>query len=416
MTMVLIGSALLTAGAGLYTANKAEQSQDRAIASAERQTQAGIAQQNASTRQQLELARPLVETRDSALNALQTLFGLPQTARSDVLGAGGRGSNGSRLVALNGISTTGQHSAQTNRSSLGSILDPAGLNLPGPLAEQKRGGGAGGSPSLFYDPGSNTIVDGNGALVYNVPEGGGIIEGLRHGYNNQVSIDANGNLTSIGSGGSNPINIRLQRQTPEQAQEFVGGSATNPSSDRTTLIDTLMQTPGIRFVDEQGRKELEQMFAARGLRRSGAAFEAGVQRASDLASTNYTNLVLNPLFQLAGFGQQGAAAAGGALAQQGQNATQNAGTLANLALQSGNARASSYQATGQAVGDLASNLAGIYARGGFGSSTPKTGTVTAGKVGGLTAQSGAAPGYIVNGPNGAFNDPTGLYTSIYGGN
>lgn len=406
MSMVLLGAALLTTAGTVYASSKASDAQDKSLQSAERQTLAGIAQQNASTRQQLELARPLVETRDAALGKLQVLFGLPQTAPSDPLGASGRGSNGSRLVALNGLSATGQHSAQTNRSTLGSILDPAGLNLAGPLAETKTGGGAGGSPSLFYDPGSNTIVDGNGNLVYNVPEGGGVIEGLRHGYNNQVSIDANGNLTSIGSGGSNPINIRLQRQTPEQAQQFVGGSATNPATDRTSLINELMQTPGIDFVDQQGRKELEQMLAARGLRRSGPGYAAGIQRASDLASTNFSNLVLNPLFQLAGFGQQGASQASGALAQQGQNATQNAGTLANLALQSGNARASSYQQTGQTIGDLASNLAFIYDKSGGFNGNAKTGTVTAPKSP-LAAAVTSNPGYL-------YNDP--LTNPYYGGN
>lgn len=411
MTMAIVGAALIAAGGTIYAAEKASDAQDSAINSAERQTLAGIALQNASTGRQLELARPLIETRDNALRALQTLFGLPQSAPSDPLGASGRGSNGSRLVALNGLSTTGQHSAQTSRSTVSSILDPPGLSPGGPLARKKTGGGAGASPSLFYDPGSNTIVDGNGQLVFNVPEGGGVIEGLLHGYNNAVSVDTNGNLTSIGSNGSSPINIRLQRQTPEQAQEFVGGSATNPSADRTTLIDTLMQTPGIQFVDQQGRKELEQMLAARGLRRSGPGYAAGIKRASDLASTNYSNLVLNPLFQLAGFGQQGANQASGALAQQGQNATANSQTLANLALQAGNARASSYQQTGQTIGDLASNLAFIYDRnGGFGQ-VPKTGTLTTNKqpssVSPLAAAVTTTPGYL-------YNDP--LNNPYYGGN
>lgn len=400
MSFVMVGAALISAGGAIYAGNKAASSQKDALKQAGQQTQAGIAAQQAATRQQLELARPLIETRDNALRSLQVLFGLPQTRPSDPYGASGQGSNGSRLVALNGLSTAGQHSAQTNTGSITNPLTPLGMNTT-------KTPGAGGSPSLFYDPGSNTIVDGNGQLLYNVPEGGGVIEGLRHGYNNQVRIDANGNLTSIGSSGENPINIRLQRQQPGDVQ---AGQATDPTAERNTLLSTLMQTPGIQFVDQQGRKELEQMLAARGLRRSGAAYEAGIQRASDLASTNYQNLVLNPLFQLAGFGQQGAAAAGGALAQQGQNATANSQTLANLALQSGNARASSYAQTGQTIGDLASNLAFIYERnGGFGGAAPKTGTMTTNKQ-----PSSVTPlaGYTYNNPLA----PNSLYDNVYGGN
>ena len=156
MTMALVGAALIGAGGTYLAANSAADAQQDAVRSAERNTAAGLAAQNQATRQQLELARPLVETRDASLRALQTLFGLPVSRQSDPFGAGGQGSNGSRLVALNGLSTDGQHSAQTNTKG------PLGINTFGttpliPGTSPARRAGAGGSPSLFYDPGSNTL-------------------------------------------------------------------------------------------------------------------------------------------------------------------------------------------------------------------------------------------------------------------
>lgn len=359
MSLALVGAALIGAGATYYASESAGDAQQDSIRSAERLSGAGLAAQNAASRQQLELARPLIETRDASLRALQTLFGLPVSRPSDPLGSSGAGSNGSRLIALNGLSTVGQHSRQTN-STLTDMIAPPALRNEGIVGAASVRDGAGGAPSLFYDPGAHAIVDANGALVYNVPNQPGVIEGLRSGFNNQVRIDEQGNLFSVGSSGERPINIQLARQSPEEAAEFIGGSATNPAADRNAMVSMLMDTPGIKFVDDQGRRELEQMFAARGLRRSGAAFEAGLDRSTNLAQTNYRNLVLNPLFELAGFGQRGADSASDTLGRAGDNASANQSTLAGLALQSGNARASSFDRAGQIGSNLADTLAGLY--------------------------------------------------------
>lgn len=400
MSMALVGAALIAGGSQIAAGQQAASAQNNALGAANAQTQAGIRAQTAATGQQLELARPLIQTRDNALGKLQVLFGLPQTAPSQIAATPGfSGTSGQGLIALPGVRVIDQTKKKDSTSAadlLGAFSKPGRDEI---------------STSAYYDPARRAFVDANGAVVDQSK--------LVHGSNNTVRVGADGQLYSVGSRGENALGITLPTITAGQGMNeaagstFIPGSATNPATDRTSLINELMQTPGIQFVDQQGQKQLDQMFAARGLRRSGSAYAAGIQRASDLASTNYTNLVLNPLFKLAGFGQEGAAQAGGALAQQGVNATNNASTLANLALQSGNARASSYQATGQAIGDLASNLSNIYARGGLAGSVGKSGPLTATKT-----PSSASPlaGYIVNGPNGAFNDPTGLYSSIYGGN
>lgn len=392
MSMVAIGAALIGGAASLSAAQQGANAQESALNQAGAQTRQGIRAQTAATGQQLELARPLIQTRDNALRALQTLFGLPQTAPSQIAASPGfGGTSGQQLVSLPGVRVVDQ-------TKKGDKTAPADL-----LGAFSKPGRSEISSQAFYDPARRVFVDETGAVV----DAGQ----LTHGSDNKIRVGPDGKLYSVGNRGETEIGT-LPTVTAGQGineadgSTFIPGSATNPSSDRQTLIDTLMNTPGIRFVDDQGRKELEQMLAARGLRRSGAGYVAGIRRASDLASTNYSNLVLNPLFQLAGFGQQGANAAGNALGQAGQNATQNAGTLANLALQSGNARASSYQQTGQAIGDLASNLAYLYER--RGQEVPKTGTVTATKPAPITA----SPNFVYRDPLA----PNSLYDNTYGGN
>ena len=72
-----------------------------------------------------------------------------------------------------------------------------------------------------------------------------------------------------------------------------------------------------------------------------------------LAATNYQNLVLNPLFQLAEFGNQQAA-------QQQQLGSNTASNLSNIALSTGNARGSAYQNAGNIIGNTANDVGNAF--------------------------------------------------------
>ena len=131
-------------------------------------------------------------------------------------------------------------------------------------------------------------------------------------------------------------------------------------------MEQFKQDPGYAFRMSEGMKALENSAAARGNLLSGATMK-GIQRyGQDMASQEYMNAFnryqaerqarLNPLQSLAGVGQTtaNALAAGG----QGFANTVNQLTLgnaadrANLALTSGNIRASQYNTAGRAIDDV----------------------------------------------------------------
>lgn len=130
-------------------------------------------------------------------------------------------------------------------------------------------------------------------------------------------------------------------------------------------MEQFKQDPGYAFRISEGMKALERSAAARGGLLSGAAMK-GIQRyGQDMASQEYMNAFnryqverearLNPLQSLAGVGQTTA----NALAAGGQGFAGNVNQLAmmnmtnqgNLALTSGNIRASQYNTAGRAIDD-----------------------------------------------------------------
>ena len=131
-------------------------------------------------------------------------------------------------------------------------------------------------------------------------------------------------------------------------------------------MEQFKQDPGYAFRMSEGMKALENSAAARGGLLSGATMK-GIQRyGQDMASQEYTNAFnryqaerqarLNPLQSLAGVGQTTAnalAAGGQAFAGNVNQLTlANAADRANLALTSGNIRASQYNTAGRAIDDV----------------------------------------------------------------
>ena len=144
-------------------------------------------------------------------------------------------------------------------------------------------------------------------------------------------------------------------------------------------MEQFKQDPGYAFRMSEGMKALENSAAARGGLLSGATMK-GIQRyGQDMASQEYMNAFnryqverearLNPLQSLAGVGQTTA----NALAAGGQGFAGNVNQLAmtnmtnqgNLALTSGNIRASQYNTAGRAIGEtdwgkVASTVSGWF--------------------------------------------------------
>lgn len=144
-------------------------------------------------------------------------------------------------------------------------------------------------------------------------------------------------------------------------------------------MEQFKQDPGYAFRMSEGMKALENSAAARGGLLSGATMK-GIQRyGQDMASQEYTNAFnryqverearLNPLQSLAGVGQTTAnalAAGGQGFANTVNQLTlANASDRANLALTSGNIRASQYNTAGRAIdetnwGKVASTVSGWF--------------------------------------------------------
>lgn len=131
-------------------------------------------------------------------------------------------------------------------------------------------------------------------------------------------------------------------------------------------MEQFKQDPGYAFRMSEGMKALENSAAARGGLLSGATMK-GIQRyGQDMASQEYMNAFnryqverearLNPLQSLAGVGQTTAnalAAGGQAFAGNVNQLTlANAADRANLALTSGNIRASQYNTAGRAIDEV----------------------------------------------------------------
>ena len=149
------------------------------------------------------------------------------------------------------------------------------------------------------------------------------------------------------------------RMLPGRAAPQGGGS----------LYEEFYKSPDYQFRQKESLKALERSAAARGRLNSGATQAAIVERAGNLASSEYNNYA-NRLAALAGVGQN----ANAANQQAGQ---QYASGMTQAITNAGNARASSYANTGNAINSTIGSLGSAYLynqgwSGGGGGGTPYT--------------------------------------------
>ena len=142
-------------------------------------------------------------------------------------------------------------------------------------------------------------------------------------------------------------------QQEQQAASPAGQAAPGTVPQTSTLEDLLVNNPGIQHVQQQGEQAIDRGAAARGLNQSGGTLTDLSRFNQGLAATNYQNLVLNPLFQLAGFGNQQAS-------NQQQLVTGTGTNLSNIAMAQGNARGSAYQNAGNIIGNTANDVGNAF--------------------------------------------------------
>lgn len=344
MTSLWVGLGLGAAslGAGLYSANKAASSQEKAADKAAGISQQSSAAQLAFLREQSAQARndqlPFLSGGTGAYNEFLKQLGVtPAPVAASRMP--GTSASGASLIPLPGITTTGTHSKQTSGGGLGGLLDnplnvtKAGLFGLGANAAV-TGGAAGGQ--LFFDRDRRMIVDAEGNLVRQVPEGEGELTGLLHGFNNRVRIDKDGNLVSVGSSGESPLNIRLTGLTDAEraAANPTSTSTGTVSSDPNDRYGAYFSSPGYKFLYDETMRASKASGAARGSLYSGAMLKELQNRAAGVASQDYGAYMT----RLADAARVGQAAASGTAANANNLGTSGATIIGNAASDQANAR------------------------------------------------------------------------------
>jgi hypothetical protein len=325
MSYWVSGATVASAVIGGVASNAAAGAGEEAAAAGMAQNRIANRQQNALSAQQLELQRPLINTRDAALNQLNAFFGLPQTTPSRTsFGSGAEG-----VVALPGITTR---------------------------QDGQVSGGRDIRQTVYFDPGVGAIVDETGSIIANVPEGGGVLAGLTSGRNNQVGIGADGTLYQIGSDGQQVpiqgINQRLTR-APQAAQASATGARTTGTGPD---FSNILNLPIFDFQRREGESVINRNLANRGKFFSGER-GAGLLRFNNALVANRINEdFVQPRLTLAGYGQNAGNAAQNALGGQAANVGQAGVNQAMLASDRGNARASGYAGTANAITGAVGNL------------------------------------------------------------
>lgn len=129
------------------------------------------------------------------------------------------------------------------------------------------------------------------------------------------------------------------QQGTAQPANVTDQSQTTPTSDVGPMTETLRQTPGYQFLQDEATRSVENSFASRGKLMSGAAMTALQDRAMGLADNTYQSAVANNM-NLANIGRGAATqiqsagtnfgnAAGNAFYNQGQAAANRAYGQAN---------------------------------------------------------------------------------------
>ena len=325
----VIGGSVIGAGASIFGANRNADAIEGGA-----NTAAGF--QNRALDTQLALLRPQAEVGNSALGVLADLFGLDAPSAIDFDNLGG-GTN-QRFSGAEGFQEATQG------------LSPiAGATWKGrPVFTDGSGG-------LYTSRGRDATVGSAGVeFLGQAGEGdaGTKFAGARVKAGQGILDYRNGQFYA-GRGDRAP-QINVATPTPiEQPTQQGGAAPGTPSTGGLNLEDLVANNPLIQFNRQQGEQAIDRGAAARGLNQSGGTLQDLSTFNQQLSGAGVQDFVLNPLFQLAGFGSQGSAMASNAVGS-------NANNLSNIAMNTGNARASAFQNAGNIAGNTISDLGAAY--------------------------------------------------------
>jgi len=353
MSWAALAGTLASTGGSLASAFMGQDAQSEAIAAANAQQAAGLRGQQGLVNQQLALAdrqlalsRPLLETRDNALNALSSIFGLPA------------------------ISPAAQQSvAGAVNDPLVRTGDRAPVPIPGLTYHDRVSGGPNVRGEVLFDPVDQNFVDRAGNVLAPYTGDGELPFPFVQGADNRVEI-RDGRIIGVGNTGEVDVfGIPARPEspaaaTPEAATRAAGGMDTSNFN-----FASLINTPQLDFQRQEGERQLERILNARGLRNSGRELDS-LTRLNEGLVNQRVDSVVNNLFRMAGFGSQGLqgsqnalSGAQGALGGLGSAIGANASNMGNLALQQGQVRSSTLADLGTIGGNFFGDLVQLGAQG-----------------------------------------------------
>ncbi len=330
---VAIVSSVASAGASIYGARKNAQA-------IEAGSDQAAAVQREALRTNVALSRPQLEVGTGALGILASLYGIapPTPIDFDNLGGG---------------SGQGRGNISGNRGLDGLAVIPGATWQGRPVFTDENGG-------IYAPTGRDASVEGGVTYLGQASEGNMRFKGPG-GNSRRFIKTSTGGMLDYRDGQffehrgprANPIEIGPYQQAPEPDAAAAGAVPGTVPGAGLNLNELVANNPLIRFNREQGEQAIARGAAARGLNQSGGTLKDLSRFNQDLAGAGVQNFVLNPLFELAGFGPRAAAQIGGAAMTTGTN-------LGNLAMGAANARGSAYQNAGNTIGNLAGSW-GDYA-------------------------------------------------------
>ncbi|MGB0866689.1 MAG: hypothetical protein ACPGSC_09270 [Granulosicoccaceae bacterium] len=314
MSWGFVAAGAATVVSGYLNSKGGEKAADAAAKSGDQ----AIAFQRELLQTSIDLSRPQLEVANGALGLLAGIFGIDQPSAIDFDNLGG----GQQLHSLYGDGDTPlseEGLKQAYRDVLGREADAGGLNHY--LTRGPREGGD-----------SSGIETGKIGPVHYGAFTGRDKPGSRRSFTFNEFLKA--------TQGSDEFAQKQANGTLPEQRDFLAPASSDAQTGAPgtglNLNELVADNPLIKFNREQGEQSLERGAAARGLNQSGGTLKDLSSFNQSLASTGVQQFVLDPLFQLAGFGPQ-------ASGQINNTANQTGSNLSNIALNTGTARGSAYQ-------------------------------------------------------------------------
>lgn len=317
------------AGAGLLSSVIGSRRQADAI---EGGNDSAIALQNRALDTSIELARPQLEVGNQALGVLAQLYGLqpPTPINFD-------GNTAHPLYGDGNVPLSEEGIKQAYRDVLGREADRGGLQhylTRGPKTPPK---------SNFDRFNSSSVGNVAGTLLGGST--GGFIGGFLGGRDNRKRRSVTFNEFLEATKTTDEYKQRVARGDISEGTDFLSPPQQQQQQQQPIDLNSLVNgNPLIQFTRQQGERDLSRLAAARGINQSSDTLENLLQFNNDVSRAGVQDLVVNPLFQLAGFGPQ----ASNQLNQSTQAGLSNIGQLNR---DTANARGSSFANIGNTVGN-----------------------------------------------------------------